>query len=50
MREDNRRIIGYVFHGTRYDIGTFELLREVDMIGKRENESLITEGGSFMGI
>lgn len=50
MRKDNRKLFGYIFHGTRYDIGTFKSLREADMIGKRENKSLITEGGSFMGI
>ena len=34
MRSDGHRIFGFVFDGTRYDIGTFESLREAD---KMEN-------------
>ncbi len=30
MRKDGNEIYGYVFEGTRYDIGTFESLREAD--------------------
>ncbi|MHA1839744.1 MAG: nucleotidyltransferase family protein [Candidatus Ranarchaeia archaeon] len=32
MRKDGRKIFGYFFRGTRYDIGTFESLKEADMM------------------
>jgi len=32
MRRDGYEIFGFVFSGTRYDIGTFESLREADRI------------------
>lgn len=30
MRKDGYKIFGFVFRGTRYDVGTFESLREAD--------------------
>lgn len=32
MRRDGSRVLGYVFKGTRYDIGTFESLKEADRL------------------
>jgi len=36
MRRDGHKIFGFVFRGTRYDIGTFESLREADRMEQRE--------------
>jgi len=36
MRNDGHRIFGFVFYGTRYDIGTFESLREADKLEQLE--------------
>ena len=32
MRKDGARVFGYIFEGKRYDIGTFESLKEADRI------------------
>ena len=37
LRNCGRRIYGCEFHGTRYDIGTFESLKEADRIEHKEN-------------
>jgi len=36
LRRDGYRIFGFVFSGRRYDIGTFESLREADMVEQME--------------
>ena len=36
MRQDNRKMFGYVHQGTRYDIGTFQSLLEADSMEQRE--------------
>jgi len=30
MRKEDCRVFGYIFRGKRYDIGTFESLKEAD--------------------
>jgi hypothetical protein len=37
MRKNGGRVFGYKFSGTRYDIGTFESLKEADKI-EQENQ------------
>lgn len=36
LRRDGYKIFGFVFSGRRYDIGTFESLREADMVEQME--------------
>ncbi len=36
MSREGHRIFGFVFEGMRYDIGTFESLREADKMEQRE--------------
>ncbi|MFX0139928.1 MAG: nucleotidyltransferase family protein [Candidatus Hodarchaeota archaeon] len=36
MRQNGNRILGYIFKGTRYDIGTFESLIEADKLEQME--------------
>jgi len=36
LRRDGYKILGFVFSGRRYDIGTFESLREADMVEQME--------------
>jgi UTP--glucose-1-phosphate uridylyltransferase len=36
MLQDGHAFFDYVFGGKRYDIGTFESLREADMIEQKE--------------
>jgi glucose-1-phosphate thymidylyltransferase len=38
MRQDNREMFGYVYQGTRYDIGTFQSLLEADSMEQRESK------------
>lgn len=38
MRQNGARILGYVFEGTRYDIGTFESLVEADRLEHKERK------------
>ena len=37
MRKDGHQILGYIFTGTRYDIGTYESLREADRMEQEYN-------------
>ena len=36
MRRDRDKIFGFIFSGTRYDIGTFESLKEADKMEQME--------------
>ena len=38
MRQNGRRVLGYVFEGVRYDIGTFKSLIEADRLEQLESE------------
>jgi dTDP-glucose pyrophosphorylase len=38
MRKDGRAVYGFLFHGTRYDIGTFESLQKADELEQREQK------------
>ena len=40
MRKKGKRILGYQFNGIRYDIGTFESLKEADKIEQKAGLSL----------
>jgi len=39
MRRDGRKVLGYIFSGIRYDIGTFESLIEADRLEHSERTS-----------
>ena len=39
MRRDGYKILGYIFTGTRFNVGTFEILKKADRVEQREENS-----------